>query len=227
MNYAEIKKYYDKFGYIYDKERMSGYFAFINKLETEIAIKHIENKDILEIGCGTGIILNQTSKLAKNAIGVDLSDGMLEVAKKKNLTVQKANATNLPFPDNSFDVVYSFKVLAHIPDIQLAIREIIRVTKPGGKLILEFYNPYSLKGLVGKISGFIKKQNVYIRFDSYKKIKSYLPSNIVITDTYGIKIVLFSNSIFSGNIFQIIERKLATTPLKYLGGYFVITATNK
>src|SRR5690606_39017711 len=102
-------------------------------------------KDVLECGCGTGLILERIARFARSASGIDLSPGMLEVAKRRGLDVQEGSITSLPFPDASFDVTCSFKVLAHVPDIGRALAEMARVTRPSGVILAEFYNPWSLR----------------------------------------------------------------------------------
>ena len=226
-DYKKVEKYYDNYGSWYDQERISGYYALINELETAAVLEHARDKTILEIGCGTGIILEKTSNIASEAVGIDLSEGMLAAAQKKGLKVQKANATSLPFRDNRFDLVYSFKVLAHIPEISQAISEIVRVVKPEGILILEFYNPYSLKHVTNSIYNKLKKRRVFLRFDSLAKIKSYLPKNATIIETRGIKVFSLSPSFFQNKIFLNLERRLSTSFFKYLAGYFIVTVKIK
>jgi len=62
--------------------------------------------------------------------------------------VVQGSVTDIPFPDARFDVVYSFKVLAHVERIREALAEMARVLRPGGYLLAEFYNPLSLRGLI-------------------------------------------------------------------------------
>ena len=60
------------------------------------------------------------------------------------MNVVQANATSLQFEDNTFDCVYSFGVLHHIPDIEKALSEIKRVLKPGGRIMVMLYHKNSL-----------------------------------------------------------------------------------
>src|SRR5690606_1970352 len=102
---------------------------------------------------GTGAILHRVAPLASNAVGIDISAGMLEQALARNLCVVQGSATALPFADASFDVVYSFKVLAHIEDIHTAMAEVSRVLRPGGVAFLEFYNRWSLRYAAKRLAG--------------------------------------------------------------------------
>src|SRR6185436_3167092 len=91
---------------------------------------------VLEIGCGLGTDGAQFTKAGADYTGVDLTNAAIELARKRfelfGLTgkFQVADAENLDFPDESFDVVYSHGVLHHTPDIDAAVQEIHRVLKP-------------------------------------------------------------------------------------------------
>jgi SAM-dependent methyltransferase len=109
-----------------------------------------EGKRVLEIGTGVGTDARQI--IARGAVynGVNVDQGSTDLTKSAvgvfglPGTVQQASATDLPFADGAFDVVYSFGVLHHIPDIDLAVVEIKRVLKPGGELLLMVYNRTSI-----------------------------------------------------------------------------------
>ena len=145
--------YYDDFSTGYENERGRGYHGLIDDLEVEAVRDYVRGKRVLEVGCGTGLILERLAKYADEAVGIDLSPGMLDKARERGLTVEEASATDLPFDDESFDVVCSFKVLAHVPDIEKALVEIARVTRPGGYMFLEFYNPFSLRYVAKRLAG--------------------------------------------------------------------------
>lgn len=222
--YKKIEKYYDDYATWYDDERLEGYYSFINEIEIDAVKEFGRDKKILEIGCGTGIILNQTTKFAKEAWGIDLSPEMVEVTKSKGLNAKVSSATKLPFKDNSFDVVYSFKVLAHIPDIQKVINEIVRITKPDGMILLEFYNPVSIKFITNKIMR--SEEKVYTRFDSYSKIKDYFNSKILVKKIIGARVLLPHNILMKipiiNSIIALLEKSLSNTILNRFAGYFIV-----
>ena len=97
----------------------------------------------LEIGAGTGFfVLNlMQAGLAKSAVVTDISPGMVEVAVRNgaglglDVTGQVADAETLPFEDGEFDLVIGHAVLHHIPDVELALREVLRVLRPGGRFV--------------------------------------------------------------------------------------------
>src|SRR6476619_2206042 len=89
-----------------------------------------KNLRVLEVGCGLGTDGAQFAKAGADYTGVDLTDAAIDLARRRfelfGLTgkLQVADAENLDFPDESFDVVYSHGVLHHTPDIDAAVQEI-------------------------------------------------------------------------------------------------------
>ncbi len=111
---------------------------YIGKEESADILKNQNDIKLLDIGCGTGIILKEFSKYG-TAYGVDFSDYAINFCKKRGLkNVSKGNANNLKFKKNSFDVVGIFDVLYHkeIKDDEKVMRDIWRILKPGGIIIL-------------------------------------------------------------------------------------------
>ena len=101
---------------------------------------------VLEIGCGLGTDGAQFAKAGADYTGVDLTEAAVELARKRfelfDLpgTFRTADAENLDFEDDSFDLVYSHGVLHHTPDTAAAVGEIHRVLKPGGRAIVMLYH---------------------------------------------------------------------------------------
>ncbi len=101
---------------------------------------------VLEVGCGLGTDGAQFASAGADYTGVDLTDAAVDLAQKRFTLFrlpgkfQTADAENLDFADNSFDVVYSHGVLHHTPDIARAIQEIQRVLRPGGRAVVMLYH---------------------------------------------------------------------------------------
>jgi ubiquinone/menaquinone biosynthesis C-methylase UbiE len=148
MSTLDNRSYYDDFAGWYERERGKGYHRMLDDLEVDLVARYGVDRDVLEVGCGTGLILGRVATFARSATGVDLSGGMLAKAAERGLDVIQGSATNLPVRDRSVDVAYSFKVLAHVADIEGAMREMARVVRPGGWVLAEFYNARSLRRLV-------------------------------------------------------------------------------
>ena len=102
-------------------------------------LSKITEEEILEIGLGTGINLKFYPQNVKKIIGVDVNGGMIQQAQKKitngrfEIELINQSSESLPFPDNSINAVVSTYTLCSIKEINLALKEIYRVLKPGGK----------------------------------------------------------------------------------------------
>ncbi|MCW4037656.1 MAG: class I SAM-dependent methyltransferase [Candidatus Bathyarchaeota archaeon] len=97
---------------------------------------------ILDVGCGIGSFEQHLPTL--NIIGLDVSEDMLEEARKRSdKTFIQGDATDLTFHDAIFDAVFTVTTLEFLEDYQKAIQEIARVTKPRGKLLVMMLNPSS------------------------------------------------------------------------------------
>lgn len=97
--------------------------------------------DLLDAGCGTGAMLGMFKKDCpdKNYTGIDLSEKMIETAKRKKLTgVQfvAGDCENLPFAENSFDMVTCSMSFHHYPNPEKFFLSLHRVLRPGGRLVL-------------------------------------------------------------------------------------------
>jgi len=195
MSRLDNRAYYDDFAGWYERERHLPYHRMLDDLEVEIVERYATGKQVLEVGCGTGLILARVAQFARAAIGIDLSGGMLAKAAARGLHVTQASATDLPIATASVDVAYSFKVLAHIPDIAGALREMARVVRPGGHVIAEFYNARSLRRLVKAlkpptaVSEQTHDEHVYTRYDDANAIRSYLPPELEWVATRGIRVI--------------------------------------
>jgi len=111
----------------------------------------LAGKHVLEIGCGLGSIAQVFANHGALYTGVDLTERSIQLCSLRFRLSQlkghfvQTNAEKLPFPDNSFDYVWSWGVIHHTPGTKEVIREIKRVLKPGGRLAVMMYNRYSLR----------------------------------------------------------------------------------
>jgi SAM-dependent methyltransferase len=231
------RAYYDDFSRRYENERHHGYHALLDELELDIALPLASGRDVLEVGCGTGLILERLARVASHAEGIDLSPGMLEKARARGLTVKEASATALPYPDACFDLVVSFKVLAHVPDLATALAEMARVCRPGGRILAELYNPWSLRFLAkrlggpGKISEGRSESDVFTRWDPPHRLRALLPPALELSEVRGLRV--FTPAAFVhrlplvGATLARAERVVTTSPLRWFGGFLVLVATKR
>ena len=122
----------------YDNEKAYWWFQARADIVEHVFRKHIpaNHLEILNIGCGTGLISQLFSQFGCLA-GVDYSSEALNFCAQNSLSsLAQANGIALPFKDNSFDACLSLDVLEHIQDDTQALKEIRRVLKPGGVLLL-------------------------------------------------------------------------------------------
>lgn len=232
MSRLDNRAYYDDFAGWYERERHLPYHRMLDDLEIEVVERYGAGKDVLEVGCGTGLLLHRAGAFARRAIGIDLSGGMLAKAAARGLTVAQASATQLPIATASVDVAYSFKVLAHIPDIAGALAEMARVVRPGGWVIAEFYNARSIRRLVKAlkpptaVSASTHDEHVYTRYDDARAIASYLPPELTWERTRGIRVITPIAKVLEvpvlGAAVRWAEHRLADLPgARDVGGFLV------
>jgi len=232
MSRLDNRAYYDEFAGWYEKERHLPYHRMLDDLEVDLVERYAYGKTVLEVGCGTGLILHRVARFARSAVGIDLSAGMLVKAQQRGLRVAQASATALPIATASVDVAYSFKVLAHIPDIQAAMREMARVVRPGGWVLAEFYNARSLRRLVkavkppSAVSSTTHDEHVFTRYDDAAAIRSYLPPELTWAATRGIRVITPVAKVHEvpvlGAAVRWVEHQLADLPgARDVGGFLV------
>ena len=108
------RAYYDAFSTGYERHRgenyPGGYHELVDELESSLVARYGPGRVVLEVGCGTGLVLSRIRQFARSARGVDLSPGMLELARARGLDVQEGSATALPFDSSTFDVTCRYSV---------------------------------------------------------------------------------------------------------------------
>ena len=114
----------------------------INRAQKLLSFANVsEKQNLLEVGCGNGAVSNYIAKKYRlNVTGTDVDPEMVQLAQENiydvpDIRFLEADATNLPFQDNDFEIVLSFGVMHHISNWLDALREINRVLKPNGHFI--------------------------------------------------------------------------------------------
>ena len=137
MFWDYIANFYDFFENLYNSK--------VNQeLCKKVAERMSSNDNVLECACGTGMISVHIATKCRSLIATDFSQGMLAKSRKrckkiKNIRVEKANILQLEYPNESFDKVVAANVIHLLDQPDIAISELIRVCKKGGKIIIPTY----------------------------------------------------------------------------------------
>jgi ubiquinone/menaquinone biosynthesis C-methylase UbiE len=154
---SDKKTFWDKVSRIYDlfmKKDEKAYAEVVERISKVLAA----DMEVLELATGTGIIGIGAAAFVKSIIATDYSEKMIEQAKKKqvpaNIIFEKQDATDLSYPNNSFDAVIIANALHVIPTPEKVLEEIKRVLKPNAILIAPTFIDHK-KSFKAKVSSFI------------------------------------------------------------------------
>jgi ubiquinone/menaquinone biosynthesis C-methylase UbiE len=115
-----------------------------------VDFESVAGKDVLEVGCGSGFASQLFAEAGSHITAVDLTEWAVETTRARLAAfglegrVEQADGEHLPFADGSYDVVFSWGVIHHTTDMDQALRELVRVCRPGGTLVLMLYHRRSL-----------------------------------------------------------------------------------
>ncbi len=130
-------------------EFIYGRYQIFEEVEGELAQLPVAGK-VLDLGCGTGHFSNYILNKGFEVHAIDPSVKMLEYARTNfpDINFMEGVASSLPFPDNTFDLVISIEVFRYldITDVKQAYKEINRVLKPGGRLLITHVNKFASDG---------------------------------------------------------------------------------
>lgn len=149
---GQNQRYYDLEASVYDSNRYASVqgrrvAAFHMTVLDRLLTRDLSaGASVLEVGCGTGRLLEALSSRGYRLHGIDTSEGMLAVARERlaqrgsAVELQTADATRLPFQDGSFDAAYSILVVNLIPNYKDMFREVARILKPSGLFVFNVPN---------------------------------------------------------------------------------------
>lgn len=140
MDLQKVERVYSNYAGVYDQ-----IFGRIFHESRESAVRRLDVKPgerILEVGVGTGLALPLYPRGCK-VVAIDLSSGMLEKARERveshgleNVELRRMDAGQMEFEDDSFDTVMAAYVVTAVPDYRKVVTEMIRVCRPGGRIIM-------------------------------------------------------------------------------------------
>ena len=170
MFWNKISPVYDLFENVYNRKVYKG---------TGIKVAEFidKNDSVLECACGTGAITEEIAKKCRQVLATDFAEGMLKRASKKcrkycNVSFRQEDITDIKCEDESFDKVVAGNVIHLLPEPEKALNELLRVVRPGGKVIIPTYinmardsSGFAVK-FIEKLGADFKRQ---FDIDSYKK----------------------------------------------------------
>ena len=170
MFWNKISPVYDLFENVYNRKVYKG---------TGIKVAEFidKNDSVLECACGTGAITEEIAKKCRQVLATDFAEGMLKRASKKcrkygNVSFRQEDITDIKCEDESFDKAVAGNVIHLLPEPEKALNELLRVVRPGGKVIIPTYinmardsSGFAVK-FIEKLGAEFKRQ---FDIDSYKK----------------------------------------------------------
>ncbi len=143
-----------KFSYAYFEEIEEARYRIEPEIFSFAQFTRFHGKKMLEVGVGAGSDFLQWVRAGTQAHGIDLTQeavdnvrARLKIYGLEAADLRVGDAENLPYPNNSFDLVYSWGVIHHSPDTERCLAEIIRVTRPSGSIKVMVYNRHSFFAL--------------------------------------------------------------------------------
>ena len=126
----------------------------------------------LDVGCGVGQVVARLAEAGFEAYGVDVSEPNIERARKFSHRCQLYDGRKLPFPDQHFASVGALNVLEHVEEPEAFIRELVRVTQIGGRVILSspnFFRVFGLRDYHPKMRGLANKWRNWKRLQAKRR----------------------------------------------------------
>ena len=196
---------FDKVADAYDSYYQNDLGKKIDLLEknlVELFFNEINKKEVLEIGCGTGHWTSFLSELGLKVTGIDISEKMLEKAKSKNIpnaTFEVHDATNLPFANESIENIVCITSLEFIENKEKALKEMHRVLKKNGTILIGTLNKDSEWYTVNKDNEIFNSADLYDYNSLYKAMSLFGAAQIQSCVFFKNGNLLDENPDFSGD----------------------------
>ncbi len=177
-----MAEYFNKIASRYDRWYETGTGRYVDRTEKWLVFSMLRSRGgkALDLGCGTGNYTAELYRRGFDVVGLDASEKMLEIARKKlpQVSFVHGDAYQLPFPDESFDVVLSVTMFEFIHEPEKVVSEIHRVLKPGGEVIIGTMNGNSLWFIFKRIKSlFVETAYRYARFYTPEELEELLKAS--------------------------------------------------
>jgi SAM-dependent methyltransferase len=138
--------HFDRISAVYDESLPAHVVEHYLRKRIAFVLEHCPGGAALDVGCGTGALAARLAAVGYEVVGIDPSEGMLEVmrARAPGIRAVKGSGASLPFDDDSFDLVLSVATLHHIgdpEDVRRTLSEMVRVARPSGRVLVWDHNP--------------------------------------------------------------------------------------
>ncbi|MDR3560265.1 MAG: class I SAM-dependent methyltransferase [Negativicutes bacterium] len=176
--------YFQELAARYDAWFATPHGKYVYRYEREIILELLDITPgiyTLDIGCGTGIYTNELCEAGARVVGVDISPEMLDIAAENNkqhgdnVSFSVADAAELPYDDNSFDLVTSISAMEFYEKPRESLQEMYRVLKPGGHMVVATLNSLSIWSLQRRLKSMLKR-TIFTpaKFYSISDIRTFL-----------------------------------------------------
>ena len=228
------RQIYDRTGWNYTEERygtphMQAYLTARNSALRSYVQQLGDTGRVLDVGCGTGLSLRAITEDGSRGVrlfGTDFSHTMAVQTRASlggaNVRLSLADARRLPYPDNTFDVVYTTRFIHQFEDKKSIVDELRRVTKPGGTLIVEFYGRFFHQLRYWFSRQTASRESFFSHFPSQSEVRHAVgrPFDKVPLRLGGAKLVM---SVFGESGLRNLTRLIGRGPFSFLvDEYFVV-----
>jgi len=227
-NLMEAAAYFDKIALKYDAWYLTPIGSYVDATEKEqvFSLWHTKQGLVLDLGCGTGNYTAVLNKQGIKVIGLDKSLSMLKLAQKKlfHTPFVRSDATYLPFKDETFAGVMSITLFEFLSYPEKAIREIYRVLKPGGEVLIGTMNMFSLWFCCKRLKSiFVETAYRYAHFYTPRGLKSLLrQEGFINIENRGVIYLPSFIPSFLIPLARSLDKKLSTSAWRHVAAFILI-----
>lgn len=133
----------------------------------------LNGKTLLEVGIGTGLFAMEFRKRGAIVYGIDPAENMLKIAASRGFNVKFGYGEAIPFEDNTFDIVLSMTSMENSKEPKKFLKELVRVAKPNGTVVVAVLNLLSFYGISRRIRGLFNPNDLFkgMHFYTYFELK--------------------------------------------------------